>query len=352
VHISYTALQWFRSYLTGRRQRVIISDTSSDEKALSCGVPQGSVLGPLLFTTYTQPLQVILADIDGHFYADDSQLYLAFQPRDPSSRDMAAITLQECYTLVKSWMSSHFLKLNDDKTEVLVITTPSLSNQVRPFALQLGESTIEARPQVRNLGVTYDSTMKLEVHVKNVCRSAYHQLHSIYRIRRYLTQEATKSVVHAYITSRLDYCNSLLIGLPQHLLNRLQRVQYAAVCLVTGTPRTSHITPVLNELHWLPVSHRILFKVGLLTYKALHGLAPVYLTELLKPYSPARSLRSGNQHLLEVPRYALKTYGGRSFSCMAPVVWNNLPLELRSANTVAHFKSGLKTHLFRDAYKT
>jgi len=99
------------------------------------------------------------------------------------------------------------------------------------------------------------------------------------------------------------------------------------------------------------VSHRIRFKLALLTFKALHGLAPVYLTELLTPYTPARSLRSAGRNLLEVPSYNLKSYGGRSFACAAPSVWNDLPDELRSTSSLSVFKTGLKTYLFRDAYQ-
>ena len=181
-----------------------------------------------------------------HFYAADSQLYLAFEPCCPIS---TVATLQNCYCRVKSWMSSHFLRQNDDKTEVLVITSPAMAKQLPPIVLQLGESTIVPSKQVRDLGVTWDSSMRLDTHIVNVCKSAYHQLHKIYRIRKYLTTNAIKSLVHAFITSRLDYCNSLLCGSPSRLLDRLQRVQNAAARLVTGTPRHAHITPVLQHLH-------------------------------------------------------------------------------------------------------
>ena len=348
--VSGTALAWFQSYLCCRSQCVSVGGKVSEKRALCYGVPQGSVLGPVLFTTYTQPLHIILQGIDFHLYADDSQLYLAFEPHSQSSTTSAIVIIQECYDRVKTWMTSHFLKLNDSKTEVLVITPPTLAKQLQPITLQFGESTVVPSHQVRDLGVTWDSTMRLEQHIVGVCKRAYHQLHNIYRIRKYLTENATKSLVHAFITSRLDYCNGLLYGIPKHLQDRLQRVQNTAARLVTGTPRSAHITPVLCELHWLPVSHRIRYKLALLTFKALHGLAPMYLTELLTPYTPARALRSGNKHLLQVPSYNLKTYGGRSFSCAAPVIWNDLPDNLRSASCLTAFKAGLKTFLFRDSY--
>jgi hypothetical protein len=346
-----TALSWFRSYLTGRKQRVVVGGKASEDQDLRYGVPQGSVLGPVLFTTYTQPLHNILSGIDFQLYADDSQLYLAFEPRSVISTNSAITTLEECYVSVKTWMNSHFLKLNDAKTEVLVITAPAMVKHLQPITLKLGETSVVPNQQVRDLGVTWDSTMRLDKHITNVCKSAYHQLHNIYRIRKYLTDKATKSLVHAFITSRLDYCNGLLYGTPKHLLDRLQRVQNTAARLITGTARSSHITPILCELHWLPVSHRINYKIALLTFKALHDLAPVYLKELLTPYAPTRSLRSARKNLLEVPAYHLKAYGGRSFECMAPVIWNQLPDELRTASELSAFKRDLKTFLFKDAYK-
>ena len=348
--VSGTALAWFQSYLSSRKQCVCVEGTMSEERALNYGVPQGSVLGPILFTTYTQPLHVVLNEIDFHLYADDSRMYLSFHPNSADSTNTAITTIGQCFCKVKAWMTSRFLKLNDSKTEVLVITSPTMTKQLQPVALQLGESTIVPSQHARDLGVTWDTTMRMEQHITNICKSAYYQLHNIYRIKKYLSEHAIKSVVHAFITSRLDYCNSLLYGTPGCLLDRLQWVQNTAARLITGTSRSSHITPVLRELHWLPVTHRIIFKVALLTFKAQHGLAPLYLSELLTPYIPSRSLRSSTKNLLTVPSYKLKAYGGRSFTCVAPVIWNDIPENLRGATSLSVFKAGLKTYLFKDAY--
>ena len=348
--IKGSALLWFKSYLSRRSLRVCVRGSFSDDQPLLCGVPQGSVLGPVLFTTYIQPLQDILHDIDFHIYADDSQIYLSFNPRSPTSAGAAIDQIQQCFYKIKAWMTSHFLHLNDTKTEVLVITSPKLSKHIQFSDIKLGKSEVAMSKYVRNLGVTWDSNMKLNQQVKNVCKKAYYHLHNIYRIRKYLTVTATKSLIHAFITSRLDYCNGLLYGIPDYLVDCLQRVQNTAARLVTSTPRSDHITPVLHNLHWLPVSHRIRFKILLLVFKALHGMAPLYITDLLNPYTPSRSLRSSNQHLLVVPSFNLKTYGGRAFNHIAPLLWNNLPPDLRCETKLTSFKTGLKTHLFKDAF--
>ena len=148
----------------------------------------------------------------------------------------------------------------------------------------------------------------------------------------------------------MDYCNGLLYGLPNNLVSKIQRVLNTAARLVTSTPRDAHITSVLRDLHWLRVSHMIMYKIALLTLKALHQLAPTYITELITPYEPTRSLRSSQKHLLQTPTFRLKTFGGRAFANAAPYVWNSLPDKLREATQLQPFKSGLKKHLFRDAF--
>ena len=347
------ALAWLKSYLSGRSQTVVVSGCRSEKCDLPCGVPQGSVLGPLLFSAYTTPLCALVDcfNLDKHMYADDSSLYVAFRPTIPASVDSTVEKIQECARAIKCWMSLNFLKLNEEKTEVLVITTPTLSKQLSLPQLQLGESIITPSEQVRDLGVNFDSTMKLEGHVRSICRSAYYHLHNIYRIRNYIDEAAAKTLVQWTITSRLDYCNGLLYGISSQLMQKLQRIQNTAARLITGAARSSHITPYLIQLHWLPVHYRVRYKIILTVFKALNGLAPEYITALLTRYTPHRQLRSQDQNLLVVPDYRLKSFGGRSFSSVAPRLWNELPQHMRKIDTLAAFKVALKTHLFKEAYE-
>ncbi|KAL0150403.1 hypothetical protein M9458_054220 [Cirrhinus mrigala] len=158
-------------------------------------------------------------------------------------------------------------------------------------------------------------------------------------------------LVHAFMTSRLDYCNALLGGCSASSINKLQIVQNAAARVLTRSRKYDHITPILKSLHWLPIRFRISYKIALLTYKALNSLAPAYLTSLLPRYNPSRSLRSQNSGLLVVPRIAKSTKGGRAFSHLAPKLWNSLPDNVRGSDTLSLFKSRLKTHLFSQAFK-
>ena len=195
--------------------------------------------------------------------------------------------------------------------------------------------------------------MSMEPHINALVKSCNHQLRSIGRARKYLTYEATEKVIHAFISSRLDSGNSLLCGLPDTLIKKLQRVQNTAARILTGTRKFDHISPVLKSLHWLEVSKRVQFKILTLTHKCLHGEAPHYLQELITVRTPSRAgLRSADKDLLSVPSSRNKTMGDRAFAVAAPTLWNKLPLSLRRIDCLDTFKSILKTHLFDRAEDT
>ena len=160
---------------------------------------------------------------------------------------------------------------------------------------------------------------------------------------------SAECLIHTFITSRLDCCNSLLAGLPGTTLGKLQSIQNAAARLLTGTRKYDHITPVLRELHWLPITSRIQYKVTLLVYKTLHGPAPQYLQDLIQYRSARPGLRSAGI-LLNVPMTRSVTYGDRAFCSIGPTWWNSLPSELKTSPSVDSFKRNLKTHLFKLAY--
>ena len=202
----------------------------------------------------------------------------------------------------------------------------------------------------KNLGVVFDSTFNMATHINNVCKKAFYEIRNIGRIRRFLDDKAAEALVHAFVSSKLDYCNSLLYGLPKKQHEKLQRVLNCAARVVSKVQKYEHITPVLSSLHWLPIPQRIEYKVILMTFKALNGLAPKYLEELLVWHKAPRSLRSNDRKLLVVPRTKLKYFGDRAFVKAAPVLWNSLPLSMRQITELDSFKSCLKTQLYRKAF--
>ena len=346
--VSGKPLSWMASYLTDRYQTVCVDGELSEPVLMEYSVSQGSVLGPKHYVMYTKPLgDVIRAHgLQHHFYADDTQLYLSFKPNDKVVQSEALTRIENCLKDIELWMHQNMLKLNADKTEVMLFSSKHNSKSMDTISVNVGNSIIESTSCVRNLGVMFDSTMSMEQQVNAVCRSGYGQLRKIGRIRRYLSSEATKSLVNGLVTSRIDYCNALLHGLPNTLIDKLQRVQNTAARIVTRTSRRSHITPVLKDLHWLPVQYRIQYKILVHTYNALHDRSPLYIKDMLNIYRPTRTLRSQNSLTLVIPRTRTLRYGQRSFTHSAASSWNSLPNNIREAKTIYLFKKLLKTHFF------
>ncbi|XP_067305621.1 uncharacterized protein, partial [Pseudorasbora parva] len=297
---------------------------------------------------YMLPLGDIIRKhgVSFHCYADDTQLYISSRPDETYQ----FTRLTECIADIKNWMNSNFLQLNSDKTEFLIIGQKSSTSSNREYCLTLDECSVKPSSSVRNLGVLFDTNLSFESHVSSICKTAFYHLKNISKLRHMLSMQNAEQLVHAFMSSRLDYCNALLGGCPARLINKLQLVQNAAARVLTRTRKYDHISPVLSTLHWLPIKHRIHFKILLITYKALNSLAPRYLSELLTHYTPSRRLRSQNSGQLIIPRISKSTAGGRSFSYLAPKLWNSLPSIVREADTLCQFKSRLKTHLFTMAY--
>ena len=165
----------------------------------------------------------------------------------------------------------------------------------------VGEDSVTPSSSCRNIGVVSDDTLTFETQINYVCKTSFWNLRNIWRIRTYLDKPSLEILIHAFITNKLEYCNSLLTGLPKYLIKRLKSVQNAAARLVSGSKKQDHITPILHELHWVPVEKRITYKTLLITFKCLGNLAPSYLSDLIIQYKPTQTLRSSSKNLLVIP---------------------------------------------------
>ena len=264
---------------------------------------------------------------------------------------MICLKANKCIS-IRTWMIQNKLKINDSKTEFLVLTSSFLKQHFNDLNISVGNSRIARSLSARNLGVIFDNHMSLDKQINSICKSAFFHLKNIGSIRNMLTDDACSQLIHSLVTVRIDYCNSLLYGMPDSTLFRLQKVLNTAARILKKVPKFSHITDILKDLHWLPIRQRITFKILLLTYQAYHNTAPDYLCELITPYCSARNLRSNDMMLVRPchPGPRLKTYGEKCFQFAGPKEWNNLPLLIRESPSIYIFKSRLKTYLFNCAF--
>ena len=238
--------------------------------------------------------------------------------------------------------------------------TKDVSLRVISGGVRVGEVFISPSASIRHLGMVMDSAGLMDNQIKGVCGKASHSLWRIGKIRHLLDQASTEKLVHSFVTSKLDYCNSLFYGLPDYKIKKLQHIQNSAARLVIRKKmeRYADMTPVLKELHWLPVEQRIRFKILCIVFRIIrHGeSAPCYLTDLLKIQQPSYRTRTSVEAKL-VPfskklhgKPTAQQYGDRALSVAGPTLWNSLPVHLRSILKFTIFKSQLKTFLFKQYY--
>ena len=282
--------------------------------------------------------------IPHHLNADDSQLYVSFASGNST---VVLSALQSCLAFAQSWMSMNKLKLNPDKSEFLLIgNEQQQSNYLSMFLLRFCGVKTNPTRSAWNLGVLFDKNVFLtHTYTYAVCSSCFYHVWELWHIRCYVDLDSAKLLATALVSSRFDYCNSLLYGIADTDLTKLQCIHNRLAHVVTKSLPFTHSVSLLSSLHWLPVKFGNIFQISLLTYKIFHGKQPVYLHSMLATSLPSRSLRSNKGISLLVPRAKTNT-SARAFQSCTPSLWNSLPLCVRSAISVATFKKYLKTHLF------
>ena len=354
--LSGKIIEWIKSYLSKRSFVVTVKGDQSECCELGTGVPQGSILGPLLFILYTKGLQDIVEQhgLQIHLYADDTQVYFSFDPANESGTAHSKETLQRCFKDIKQWMANNHLKLNDGKSKL--IEFPGNSKFSCQPSYQLDQSCfIKPASSAKSLGYMFDSKLNLDVQINNVIRICYINQRNIGRIGSKLNQELKVQLVNAFIHSILDNGNSTYGALTAKQLTRLQKVQNSAVRFIFGLygkRKREPLSPYMRQLHFLPVAQRIKFKIALLVFKCFNNCAPDYMRDMIT----CRNI-SNHQVRLDMDYYRLQQpssprlrYTRGAFSHTAPRIWNALPYHLRSLTSIETFKSNLKTYLFNEAY--
>ena len=346
------ALAWLQAFLSDRSQVVVFGSSRSPWSPVRYGLPQGSVLAPLLYILYTADLALVLRPLSvaALQYADDTQAYA-----HGSAEDAAALVqrILDATSALNSWMSSNRLCLNCSKTQFIWLGGRIQLAKIDFTSLSQLFPDISFSDTVRDLGVVLDQELTMSAHINNVSRSCFYHLRQLRTIRRSLPNHAIRTLVQALICTRIDFGNAIFAGLSVANLSKLQSILNSAARLIGGIPKFSHISSFIrNTLHWLPIAQRIQFKILSIMRNCVAGSAPLYLIDLCTPVSslPGRSaLRSVSHDLLMVPRMRSATAQARSFAYTGPSAWNLLPHELRLellSLPPSGFRRRLKTMLF------
>ena len=275
-----TALSWLESFIWGRTQSVAIEGRRSGWRAIRFRVPQGSILGPLLYVLFTAEIPQIIrsSGLNAHQYADDVQAYL--HCRAAGAVD-AMDRLQTVLDDLHQWMQSNRLKLNPDKTQFIWLGNRYQLQKIDHQLLSARFPEVVFQNSVIDLGVTLDRELTMSTHVGNTCRSDFYHLRQLRLIRWHLTDEMAATLVHAFVLTRIDYCNAVLAGTMKQQQNRLKMVLNTAARLLPRIPMFGHISSaIIHTIHWLPVPDRLTFKICCLVWSSVVGAGPSYLQEL------------------------------------------------------------------------
>ena len=330
-------LSWFSSYLSDRTQRVRYGDAVSHMLTLTHGVPHGSILGPVLFTTYIDGLINLVTHSQVSCYVDDSQLYLKFQV---SNVHNAVPTVNADLQEICKWCARNSLLLNPDKTKLMVVGLPQLTKQLPPISVSIFDKTISPVPFARDLGVYLDQRLSYDTHITNTVSGCFNQLVHINRIKHVLDRPTLLLLTKRFVFTQLFYCSSVWANTSKANIHKLQLVQNFAARIILGLKKFDHISEGLKSLGILKVKDRLDVHDAVMVFKCLNNLAPKYLCDQLQMRSSVctRVTRSANN--LNIPRCRLATEQ-RRFAYRGVKIWNGLSNDLRNLTSLNAFKRNL-----------
>jgi hypothetical protein len=347
IGVRDSALNWFKHYLSGRTCSVKCGESLSSKVTIEVGVPQGSVLGPILFTIYLHAIGSIIQkhDVQYVIYADDIQLFTHVTASNISS---AINRLQACINDLQSWLKLIQLKMNPGKTEFIILGRKPLIKKVyspSPPKLAIGNMEIPAKSSVRDLGFIIDSSLTMGPQINISCRDAFYYLRNISRQRAFLTRHATAMLVDSFVFSRIYYCSSLFYCLNNENKKKLNRVINYAARLVGLLKVHESTSSVVKKECWLPVSDQIELRIASLAFDILRCGKPVLLRRMLEyendgTRTALNTRRTNDLTLLKRPNTKTK-FGENSFRHAVAVIWNTIPSEIRSIQQSHVFRSKL-----------
>ena len=337
LDFSQGALNWFQSYLSNRQQCVRIGDAVSKVLPLEFGVPQGSILGPVLFTIYVNDLLSVPKRCLSASYVDDCKLYLSFSPAElPTS----ILALNEDLTRISQWCCKNSLLINPDKTKVLAVGLPQLLKKLSSFSITLFDKEITPVPVVKDLGVLLDTHLSYNQHITEIASKCLFKLYQINRIKHLLDRKTLLLVINSFVFSKLQYCSTVWSNTSSSNIDKLQKVQNFAGRIILGLRKYDHISDGLRSLKWLPIREKLILNDATMMHKCINKLVLDYLADMFKSRSQVHNRQTRASGALDIPLCRLLT-GQRSFAFRGAKLWNSLNDNIKSLKCPRNFRRHL-----------
>lgn len=346
LNFSSTAIQWFSSYLTGRRQSVRSGQHYSDWCELSAGVPQGGILSPLLFSLFINLLSTKF-NCNYHYYADDLQLY---SHSETNNLNAALAALNSDLLKLNTWSENYGIQVNPNKCQAIVIGSTRRLAKIDLTSLSplvYNGCIIPFSPVVKNLGILVDTNLSWSAQVKEISRKFFATLHSIIRFKNFLPISTKITLVNSLLLPIIDYADVSFLDLNQDLLNKLDRLLNTCIKFIYGLRKYDHVSEFRSKLKWLPIRERRNKRILCLLFSILKDpYSPQYLKSQFSFLSDShdRNLRSTDTLLLATPKHST-SFRGNSFEVTAVGLWNSLPIKIKKAPTKPIFKKLVYEHL-------
>ena len=332
---------WFNSYLKNRTQCVSINGTVSTNNIIMSGVPQGSILGPLLFLLFINDMPENILNSTVDMYADDTLIYMCHE--DPN---VIAKCLNEDLASLSKWLDDNLMKANVSKTKIMLLGTPTKTSKINNINVFMNDNKVEKVNLFKYLGVTIDSNLKWNDQIGNVCRKLCNCLGILRRIKPFVPHSSLVTIYNTMFLPHLDYGMLVWSNCGESNLNKLQKLQNTAMRIILGAPFRTHIKDMLKSLGFVDVRNRISYVTGCMMYKMINGMTPSYLNGLFKYVNNVHSVctRQSQAGNLYIPK-CNTNYGKNSFRYKGSVLWNVISRNIRNCNTITSFKMNFKKDL-------
>ena len=345
---SKSTLRWFWSYLCGRSVCVASGKSVSDFRDINIGVPQGSVLGPLLFCIYMNDIQDFL-DVSTFrlLYADDLQIYVQV----PTNQiQQGILRLSESAKAIAVWAESNRLKLNTSRTQAIIFGSPNTIKlfdglNIEKIIVSQNGDCVSFVNEVKSLGVILDRTLSWQYQIKNITKKVNRALYGLRIIKPCTSQALRKRLVETLVVPHLDYCNVVYSDINNQLTDQLQRLSNSCVRYIFGLRRQDHITPFRRKLNWMSIKTRTNYFAALTLYRLIRMKEPPFLLSLFEPYKsdkPSRGVRKD----LKIPSSITTDWGINSFQVKYAHFWNNIPPCIRDLHSFTRFKKSIRQYLY------